>query len=98
MYAAFTVCMNFMGYGFENIEKYSNPGLSRFSDFGNHAYNVFAKNAYNEYFDIESNSLETNGKYKERISNFISQNIRENDTVLICVNSRSHWIAALNKL
>ena len=93
--AAFTTCMNFMGYGFGNIEKYPNPASPRFNDFGNHAYNVFAKDAYNGYFDIEPNSLETNREYKERITNFISQNIRENDAVLICVASGSHWIAAL---
>jgi hypothetical protein len=87
--------MNFMGYGFGNIEKYPNPGSPRFSDFGNHAYEVFGKDACNGYFDIEPNSLETNEKYKERVSNFISKNIRENEAVLICVNSGCHWIAAL---
>lgn len=95
MCAAVTTCMNFLGYGFGNIEKYPNPGSSRFNDFGNHAYNVFAKDAYNGYFDIEPKSLETNRQYKERITNFISKNIKENDAVLICICSGAHWIAAL---
>ena len=95
MCAAFTTCMNFMGYGFGNIEKYPNPGSSRFNDFGNHAYKAFAKDAYNGYFDIEPKHLETHLQYRERISNFISKNIKENSCVMICVASGSHWIAAL---
>jgi hypothetical protein len=95
MCAAFTTCMNFLGYGFGNIEKYPNPGSSRFSDFGNYAYKVFGEEAYDGHFDIEPNHLETNGQYKSRVSKFISENIKENAAALICVNNGCHWIAAL---